>query len=151
MGHNYFPNEKVDLTFDNKLVTNIASDDKGEYNFNFNVPDTTPGNKVITGKGITSMASSTTNYTVATVYSSINLSKYFGNTESIINAIGNGYVPNETISIIINGITIKKIISDVKGKFKEPFILPILSKGNIMIKFMGDHSLSQQQIKFYII
>ncbi len=159
-GGGFAANEQITITFGQDLasaitpVTTVTSNSSGAFSIDGLVPFSPSGNKTFKAVGSLSGAVSTTNFTIAPVYTSLNLGTYAGAPGTAIQFIGSGYFPNELINITTsrNSGTVTTFSADASGNFNNSsYIVPMtFTGGPLTVTTTGQNSFDSKSIIYYV-
>jgi hypothetical protein len=153
-GTGFAPNEVVNLTWDGASIGSATSDGKGTISLATTVPFATPGDKKIVATGVTSGTVASTDFTLATTYSSFQLGSYAIAPGGTADLIGTGFLPGETVDISTSETTgtVYSVTADQSGSFNDSgFVLPAaVTSGPLTITATGEHSLSPETVSLYV-
>ena len=150
----FVPNEVLDFNWDGTDLGTINADGKGGLKVSGSVPYGTAGDKLFTITGKTSGAVTTSTFTIAPSYVTLQLDTYVGAPGSAIIFIGTGYLPGETINVMTDRTSgvVYSFKADMHGAFHDSgYIVPTgFAKGNLTVSVTGVNSMTSTAITFYV-
>ena len=154
IGMGFGTNETVAITFDGQPVGEAMSDNNGNFTYDMTVPYGLAGDKRIEASGQSSGAVSAVTFTQAPVYVDLQLGAYAGAPGASVNFIGNGYLPNEPITITTDrtGTTpVHNFNADGSGTFNNSgFTIPNDFIDPLTFTITGEYSLTSVNIVYYV-
>ncbi len=154
-GMGFGSNENVAITFGGQNLGTATANGNGDFTLETTVPYLTAGDKSVQAKGENSNAIATTNFTMPTVYVSLELGSYAGASGSNVNFIGSGYLPSEPIQVMTDRTgenVVHNFSSDASGNFNNSgYTVPTdFVEGPLNITVKGEHGLTPINITYYV-
>ncbi len=154
-GHQFAPGEAVAISKGGTTFANTTADSFGDFTLATQVPYSPAGPITIVATGGTSGVSGSSDMTVAPVYTDLQLGSYAGAPGSMVQFIGNGYVPNDVIEVRTDrtGSTVVATFSaDSSGHFSNSsWSVPAgWAEGNLVLTVTGANSFDTKSITYYV-
>jgi hypothetical protein len=134
-GTSFQPGETVNVFFNGAQVGSPIADTNGAFQITFKIPQLPNGDYQIDAKGQTSGLNSSAKFTVGGT--TVTLSTQSGVAGSSVTANGSGFVPGDSVQLIVNGLLIDSQNADTNGNVTFTFTVPQVRPGNYLVVLSG--------------
>lgn len=140
-GEGFVPNEEVTLTVE-EMTEAVKADNDGKFvSLGFTVPITWIDSVLVTKAiGSESAETVTANVFIGNFYPVVTPSSYYFPNQGSVNFDGQGFAPNESVSLMLRGEEVAKYRSDGAGDFGTGSIIVPLDNGRHEYRFTGMES-----------
>jgi hypothetical protein len=134
-GSSFQPGEIVNVTFNGVQVGAPVADTTGSFQVTLKIPQLAPGDYPVQAKGQTSGLTSSATFTVGGT--TVSLSTQSGVAGTTVTANGSGFVPGDSVQLIVNGLLIDSQTADSNGDVSFTFTVPPVRPGNYLVVLNG--------------
>lgn len=138
-GSGFAPNEDVLITLGSTTVATAHTNDSGVFSLNANAPSVSgSANYVFSGQS--SGASANVAITVASLHPVVASDNYYTTPGSTVHISVQNFLPNEGLSISVNGTSTASSTADGGGNASFPLVLPYGISGTASVSVIGSLS-----------
>ncbi|MBI2410066.1 hypothetical protein HYV30_03435 [Candidatus Kaiserbacteria bacterium] len=155
-GAGFGNNESVALSTASSVFDTVTADASGKLAAPTAIPFAPAGPLSITATGADTGVAASASLTLATVYTDFQLGSYTVAAGSPIRFLGNGYLPNDPITVTTDRSTSTPVASftaSATGSFDDSsFVVPVdWTSGNLTVTAHGGHSFTDTPITLWVL